>query len=64
MAARVTPPAWISITLYSQKHGVDRKTVHKWLAAGLVESYRVQRLIRVKDAPPKERRHTPRKEAN
>jgi hypothetical protein len=57
------PSAWISVTTYGQKHGVDRKTVHKWLAAGLLEFYRVERLIRVKDVPPRERRKTPRPSA-
>lgn len=44
---------WISITRYSEAYGADRKTVHKWLASGLLEFYRVGRFIRIKHQPPK-----------
>lgn len=49
MAERVT---WLSITDYAQTYGVERKTVYKWLEAGLLITYRVGRLIRVKHQPP------------
>ncbi len=47
---------WVSIALYAEHQAADPKTVHKWLEAGLLESYRVGRFIRVRDQPP--RMHT------
>lgn len=52
MATTLTP-GWLSITAYSRHYGADRKTVHKWLAAGLLNSYRVGRFIRVENTRPK-----------
>jgi hypothetical protein len=43
---------WISLAAYARLYGVHRNTVHKWLEAGLLVTYRVGHVIRVKDAPP------------
>lgn len=42
----------MSISAYARAYGVDRSTVYKWLDAGLLVTYRVGRLIRVKHQPP------------
>jgi hypothetical protein len=48
----LSPSAWVSISEYAQHYGVSRSTVRKWQACGLVDSYRVDRVIRVKNQPP------------
>lgn len=45
-------PVWVSIKDYAAIYGVHRKTVHKWLDAGLLDTYRVGRCIRVKHQLP------------
>lgn len=57
---RRDPAVWINISRYARAYGVDRKTVYKWLAAGLLESWRVGMVVRIKHQPPTERRETPR----
>ena len=47
------PPIWLSISAYARVWGIDRATVYKWLAAGLLDHYRVGRCIRVKDQQPR-----------
>ena len=49
-------PAWVSITAYAALQAVSRKTVYKWLEAGLLITYRVGRLIRVRNQPPIEQK--------
>lgn len=46
-------PAWLSISAYSRLYQVDRKTVRKWLDAGLLKTFRVHSVIRVANTPPK-----------
>jgi excisionase family DNA binding protein len=43
---------WVSITQYAEIHSVSRPTVYKWLDAGLLESYRVGGVIRIRTSPP------------
>jgi excisionase family DNA binding protein len=43
---------WLSITDYADAYGTSRHTVAKWLAAGLLTSFRVGRHIRIQDEPP------------
>lgn len=56
-----TPP-WVSVPVYAQHYNADEKTVHKWLEAGLLESFRVGRFIRVRDQPPRPAMQTPTKQ--
>jgi hypothetical protein len=51
-----TQAEWLSITLYAQRYSTNRKTVYKWLEAGLLETFRVGRCIRVLNQPPCDRR--------
>lgn len=44
--------AWLCITDYAYAYNVDRSTVYKWLDAGLLETYRVGRVVRIKNKPP------------
>jgi hypothetical protein len=53
-------PEWVSISLYAQVYSTNRKTVYKWLEAGLLETFRVGRCIRVLNQPPTDRRQAPR----
>lgn len=46
------PATWVSIADYGRLHGAHPKTVRKWLAAGLLKFYRVNRFIRVHNSPP------------
>lgn len=51
---RQTNPGWLTIKAYARYYGVDRGTVYKWLRCGLLTTFRVGRLVRVKHEPPKE----------
>jgi hypothetical protein len=51
------PEFWVCITDYAALYGVDRSTVYKWLNAGLLEVYRIDRVVRIKNKPPN--LHTP-----
>jgi hypothetical protein len=48
------PPEWLSVSDYAHCYGVDRDTVHKWLQADLLESFRVGKLIRIRHTPPRD----------
>lgn len=56
VAARERPEVWISISRYAQLYGVSRPTVYKWLKAGLLQQYKVQRVIRVLNQDPRPER--------
>jgi excisionase family DNA binding protein len=43
---------WLCITDYADTYGVHRSTVYKWLDANLLEVYRVERVVRIKNKPP------------
>jgi excisionase family DNA binding protein len=43
---------WLCVTDYACVYNVDRSTVYKWLDAGLLETYRVGRVVRIKNKPP------------
>jgi hypothetical protein len=43
---------WISVTKYCGRYDLDRKTVYKYLDAGLLESWQVGRVLRVANHPP------------
>lgn len=49
-------PVWVSISTYAVLYDTNRKTVYKWLDAGLLETFRVGRCIRVLNQPPSDRR--------
>lgn len=49
-------PEWVSITAYALQFSVNRKTVYKWLEAGLLDTIRIGRCIRVLNQPPSDRR--------
>lgn len=50
------PPLWVSIRTYAQQHETTRQTVYKWIEAGLIDTWRVGQVIRVKNQPPADRR--------
>lgn len=43
---------WISVSRYATKYGISRHTLYKWMDAGVVHFYRVERVVRVRDQPP------------
>ena len=43
---------WISVSRYCELYDVSRATVYKYLAAGLLESWQVGRVLRVSHRPP------------
>lgn len=49
-----TPPAYLSIASYARTYGISRHTVYKWLDSGLLQTYRVDTLVRIKNLPPNE----------
>jgi len=51
-----TPALWVSITRYAEIYGITRPTVYKWLRCGLIESYKVDDVIRLRNCPPVNRR--------
>lgn len=52
MDVATSASAWVSITHYAQIHDVTRPTVYKWLECGLLEFYRVNGVVRIKNQPP------------
>lgn len=47
------PPAdWISIAEYADRYGVHWHTVSKWVKAGILESYRCAKVVRIRNLPP------------
>jgi hypothetical protein len=49
-------PLWVRISEYAILYSTNRKTVYKWLEAGLLDQFRVGRCIRVRNVPPAETR--------
>lgn len=47
---------YVSVTTYTEMFSVDRDTVYKWIDAGLLDTFRVGRLIRVRPVPPSDTR--------
>lgn len=47
---------WLSTVAYGRIYGVDSRTVRKWVEAGLLQTYRVKKTIRVRNEPPQEPR--------
>jgi excisionase family DNA binding protein len=47
-------PTWISVRRYCEIYGLSRATVYKYLDSGLLESWQVGRVLRVKNEPPQE----------
>lgn len=45
--------SWISISRYAQLYGVSRPTVYKWLRAGLLETWKVRRCVRIRNQKPR-----------
>lgn len=45
---------WISTVAYGKRYGIDSRTVRKWMDAGLLRTYRVDKTIRVLNKPPSE----------
>jgi excisionase family DNA binding protein len=48
---------WLTIAEYAQAYGITRSTIYKWLAADLLDTYRVGRCRRVRDHVPRARIH-------
>lgn len=52
------PPAeWVSVSDYARTHSVSRNTVRKWMRARLLEFYKVDVIVRIKNVPPDQQRH-------
>ncbi len=45
-------PEWLSVSDYARVYGVDRGVVYKWLRAEILEVYRVERILRIRNIPP------------
>lgn len=43
---------WLTISGYAKKYNANRRTVYKWIAAGLLTTFKVGYVVRVKDLPP------------
>lgn len=43
---------WVSITEYATLYDVSRTTVYKWVDAGLLETFQVEKTVRVRNRPP------------
>jgi hypothetical protein len=52
MSTRDDAATWVSVTRYCELYDVNRKTVYKYLDAGLLQSWRVGRVLRVAHRPP------------
>lgn len=49
-------PEWVSIKRYAELYGVHRNTVSKWASVGgIIEVWRTQRTVRVRNHPPREK---------
>lgn len=44
---------WLSISAYAKAYSVARHTVYKWRDAGLLETFQVGAVIRIRNAPPR-----------
>lgn len=49
-------PVYVKVSTYAESYDLHAHTVRKWIAAGLLETIRVGRCIRVRNAPPSDRR--------
>lgn len=47
---------YLSIEAYARQWGVSRQTIYKWLDADLLEHYRFDGLVRVKNICPSQHR--------
>lgn len=45
-------PEWVSVTDYARIFSVSRPTVYKWIEGGLLVTYRVEQVLRIKNQPP------------
>lgn len=48
----MTRDEWLTVTHYAERFDVDPRTVYKWMKAGLLETFRIGRLLRIKNQPP------------
>lgn len=46
---------WVTVKRYALIYGIDRGTVYKWLRAGILDTYRVGTLRRIRNRPPEEK---------
>lgn len=51
---RAESSRWISISQYARLYGVSRPTVYKWLKAGLLETWKAGRCVRVLNRKPRD----------
>ena len=50
---RPAPPAsWVSISQYARLYGLTRNTVYKLLGNRSLETYRVLKIVRIRNVPP------------
>lgn len=52
--AERTLGGWLSVSAYARKYCISRHTIYKWMDGGAVTFYRVDRLVRIKDEPPRQ----------
>lgn len=50
-------PEWVSVTDYAIIYGLSRSKVYLLLAEGLLRTYAVGELRRIRNAPPNDRTH-------
>lgn len=60
--SRPEPSDWLSIAKYARTYGIDRGTVRKWLDAHLLETYRQDNILRIRNLPVDQ--HHPRPAAD
>ena len=54
-AADAALSEWVTVKRYAVIYGIDRGTVYKWLRAGILDTYRVGTLRRIRNRPPEEK---------
>ena len=47
-------PEWVSVSRYCEIYDLHRNTVYKYMDCGLLETWQVGRVLRVRNRPPLE----------
>ncbi len=50
------PSEWVSISQYARIYGIGRPTVYKWLRGGVLEHYKVDWCVRIRNLPPSQQK--------
>jgi len=62
MDDRQTQSAYVSISTFARIYGIDRGTVYKWLRAHMLETYKLGKVLRIRNLAPDQ--HHPHRGAN